>query len=358
MIFSLDVRRARNGDCLLLHFGSVARPGLVMIDGGTSSVYAAHLKPRLLEIRAARGLDAVTPLPVDLLVVSHADEDHMRGILDLTRDLRAADGVPFVKVRRFWYNSLDEVIPVRDDVADAAQPGLEVLPTIALGQQLRLDAAALVMPVNPHVDGRLLVASEEALAIPNGLTLVVAGPTQPELRALRDTSDAWRHALKTSIVVLAQVEGATMLLTGDAQGDRILEGLAHAGLLERGEAFHVDLLKVPHHGCASDPASAFFERITADHYVFSGNGEGGQPQRASMERLFAVRKDAPFTVHLTYPLVEIDAARQHDWPGDWSADDHGLEAFFRNHPLSAGQKLEVVPAAGPHVIDLLDPLGF
>ena len=34
VIFSLDVRRARKGDCLLLHFGTSDEPGLVMIDGG------------------------------------------------------------------------------------------------------------------------------------------------------------------------------------------------------------------------------------------------------------------------------------------------------------------------------------
>ena len=52
MIFSLDVRRARKGDCLLLHFGTADKPGLVVIDGGPKGVYEPHLKPRLLEIRA------------------------------------------------------------------------------------------------------------------------------------------------------------------------------------------------------------------------------------------------------------------------------------------------------------------
>ena len=40
MIFSLDVRRARKGDCLLLHFGSKDEPGLVMIDGGPRGLRA------------------------------------------------------------------------------------------------------------------------------------------------------------------------------------------------------------------------------------------------------------------------------------------------------------------------------
>ena len=91
MIFSLDVRRARKGDCLLLHFGTKAEPRLALIDGGPKQVYAPHLKPRLLEIRKARGLAPQSPLPVDLLMVSHVDDDHIQGILDLTRELRARE---------------------------------------------------------------------------------------------------------------------------------------------------------------------------------------------------------------------------------------------------------------------------
>ncbi len=38
MKFSLDVRPARKGDCLLLHFGTKAESGLILIDGGQQSV--------------------------------------------------------------------------------------------------------------------------------------------------------------------------------------------------------------------------------------------------------------------------------------------------------------------------------
>src|SRR4029079_17837608 len=50
MIFSLDVRRDRTRDVLLLHYGTAEKPGLVMIDGGPRGVYAPHLRPRLEEI--------------------------------------------------------------------------------------------------------------------------------------------------------------------------------------------------------------------------------------------------------------------------------------------------------------------
>ncbi len=105
MIFSLDVRRARKGDSLLLHFGSPDAPGLAMIDGGPKAVYAPHLRPRLIEIREARGLQAHQPLPVDLLMVSHVDDDHIQGVLDFTKELREAVGAPFARVLRFWHNS-------------------------------------------------------------------------------------------------------------------------------------------------------------------------------------------------------------------------------------------------------------
>src|SRR5262245_52069425 len=113
MIFSLDVRRARKGDCLLLHCGTKSKPGLVMIDGGPSDVYGPHLKPRIGEIRAARGLAKGDPLPVDVLMVSHVDDDHIHGILDLTREMIVAQDAKQpqdLKIASLWHNSFDNVI--------------------------------------------------------------------------------------------------------------------------------------------------------------------------------------------------------------------------------------------------------
>jgi hypothetical protein len=434
MIFSLDVRRARKGDCLLLHFGSAATPGLVMIDGGPKSVYGPHLKPRLLEIRDARGLDAQSPLPVDLLMVSHVDDDHIQGILDLTRELRAASGVPFVRIRRLWHNSFDDIIGKNpqeltgnvaahfgsaslagglpedatvdvddDEDEEVVVSSIKVLASIAQGHGLRLDAEALHIQLNPEFDGKLILAAEGEVALTNGLTFTVAGPMQPELQALQKTHDAWLKELKakgmtpedalaayvdksvpnlSSVVVLARAGGKTMLLTGDARGDKILEGLELAGELKKGQTLPVDVLKVPHHGSSNNLERGFFERITADHYVFSGDGEHGNPERDALQMLFDAREAAPFAIHLTYPINEIDVKRKEDWEKEqakeraknkkrkaegkperperdnWSRKQQSLASFFEGHPLASGQTLHIVPATTPHVIDLLDPLGF
>src|SRR5215213_3325697 len=109
MLFSLDVVRARKGDCLLLHYGLNDNPRLVLIDGGPKTVYAEHLKPRLKQIKQVRGLDANKPLVVDLLMVSHIDDDHIQGILDLTRDLTQNDQ-HLAQIVSFWHNSFENII--------------------------------------------------------------------------------------------------------------------------------------------------------------------------------------------------------------------------------------------------------
>lgn len=425
MIFSLDVRRARKGDCLLLHFGSKTKPGLVMIDGGPSQVYAPHLKPRLMEIRAARKLDKQMPLPVDVLMVSHVDDDHIQGILDLTREMLASTQAPLLRVFSMWHNSFDEIIgkdprelkvavtsqfgpaSLNGDLpADAeidstespevARASLRVLASLEQGHRLRGDTDKLGYPRNPEFDGKLILAGKTPVAVAGDLTFTVAGPMQPELKALQKKHDEWLKSLKdkspeeslaayvdksvpnlSSIVVLAKSGGKSILLTGDARGDRILQGLELTGALKKGASMQVDVLKVPHHGSSNNLDNDFFERIKPAHYVFSGDGEHGNPERESLEMLFAARGAEPFEIHLTYPIDEIDVARQADWEKeqakdkkkkaaggknpvrpDWSAPKQSLTAFFKKTTLAKGQKISIVDEKLPHVINLLDPLGF
>lgn len=436
MIFSLDVRRARKGDCLLLHFGTKQNPGLVVIDGGPKSVYTPHLKPRLDEIRQARGLGASDALRVDVLMVSHVDDDHIQGILDLTAELivksDAHQPLP-VRVLSLWHNSFDAVIgsvpkeltaalsghfgpaalsgglpadaTLGDDVKfpggrpeeGTVRDSLKVLASIEQGHRLRTDADRLGVPRNPDFNGALVMAKPGGgkIEVGSGLTFIVVGPMKPELQALHKKHQDWLKELKkkgktppaalaafvdpsvpnlSSIVVLAEAGAKRMLLTGDARGDKILAGLQHVGLLKAGSAskMHVDLLKVPHHGSANNLTRGFFERITADHYVFSGNGEHGNPERASLEMLLDARGQAPLAMHFTYPLAAIDVERKKDWQKEqakekkrkakkvrpnWSAKKHALVDFFAAHPLGSGQQINVITHdTKPHVIELLDKL--
>jgi hypothetical protein len=419
MILSLDVRRARKGDCLILHYGTKEDPGLVLIDGGPSQVYTPQLKPRLAQIRKARDLAADDPLAVNLMMVSHIDDDHINGILELTKELITAtdERKPLpLKVRDLWHNSFDDIIGnspkelLASVTASFGAAGLmgeldsegfdahtaKVLASVGQGFHLRDDARKLKLPVNKEFGGGLVMADKkDPIDFGKGLQFTVAGPMKAELLALQKEHDAFlkteenkknKAALASftdtsvanlsSLVLLAEVDKKRILLTGDARGDKILQGLEQVKLLAPGGKMHIEILKVPHHGSDRNMETGFFERVTADHYVFSGNGEHGNPERETLKMLLEARGDANYTVHLTYPVNEIDVGRKADWEKeqakekvkkqskpnaqvreDWSPDKHSVTAF-----LSANQefarRISVVAQDKPHVIDLHDALGY
>ena len=420
MIFSMDVRRARKGDCLIVHYGSKDEPGLVLIDGGPSQVYKPHLEPRLGQIRKARGLGNNESLPVDLMMVSHIDDDHINGILELTKELveaKASQQPLPLKIRSFWHNTFDDIIGNTPDELVASvkasfgaaslsgEPDTEgldpdaarVLASVGQGFRLRDDARNLQLRINPQFGEKLVIAEKNGapIDIGKGLKITVAGPMKAELIKLQKDHDAFlknneadkktKKALASftdtsvanlsSLVLLAEVSKKSMLLTGDARGDKILEGLELAGLLKKGK-MHVNILKMPHHGSDRNIDRVFFQRVTADHYVFSGNGEHGNPERETLQMLLDENGDNEFTIHLTYPIDEIDIGREADWKKEqqkektkkkdkpttkvrenWSPKKHSLTSFFAENKDFAA-RVSIVQADTPHVIDLIDKIGF
>lgn len=402
MFFTLDVRRARKGDCLILHYGSKTEPGLMLIDGGPSDVYQPFLKPRLAEIRKARKLAANETLPVDLLMVSHIDDDHIKGVLELTKELIETQGPRPLKINGLWHNTFDDIIGNNPDKLKAAvtaqfgpaslasEPeeveGLDpdaakVLASVSQGFRLRDDSRALKLRINPQFKGKLVIAKKNGKQIDlgKGLKFTVVGPMNDEVLALQQAHDEFLEKQQkkkseaslaaftdksvpnlSSLVVLAEVGKKRILLTGDARGDKILEGLELVGLLKKDgkSRIHVDVLKCPHHGSDRNVDPIFFRRITADHYVFSGNGQHGNPDRETFEMLLAERGDEKYTVHLTYPIAEIDKERKNEVKKKgkaWSQKTQSLSALLAANPKFA-KKVVIVDEKKPHLINLLDKL--
>ena len=151
--------------------------------------------------------------------------------------------------------------------------------------------------------------------IPFGdLTLTVIGPNEDNLELLRKDwaekvvpileKEAQKAAAAavldkspynlSSIVVLAELDGKRMLLTGDGRGDHTLTELRAAGLLEDGGVLEVDLLKLPHHGSIRTDGGVP-AHIRAKHYVISADGRFEIPTRddGAMTKL---RNDDDFTI--------------------------------------------------------------
>jgi glyoxylase-like metal-dependent hydrolase (beta-lactamase superfamily II) len=344
----LEALRAKFGDSLLLHSGTAKRPQLTVIDGGPPGVYNDALRPRLEAIRAERGLDARTPLDVELMMVSHIDDDHVAGMLELARKLndRRESGQPLPwKIRRFWHNSFDDILDNDDlqvggsgsamntaSLDEFLKPeGSLILASVKQGRELRKLLDALGLGGNAPFKGLVLCSGPAKAVTVGDLKMTVVGPRKTELTALQakwNTEiapllkkeknkgrlaeiaayvDDSVHNL-SSIVVLVESQGKRILLTGDGRGDHTLDGLKAAKLLKKGK-LAVDVLKVPHHGSSRNVEKGYFETIVAKHYVVSADGKHDNPDLETLEMISAARPDDGFTIYLTYPLDKFSVAK-------------------------------------------------
>lgn len=309
----LHMLQAAYGDCLLLECGAPDQPKFVLIDGGPPATYQRCLRSWLQQITARGGM-------LDLLMLSHVDNDHIVGLLDLTAELReqrANAEAPIVAIDALWHNSFGDTIGSGNDVeprlrAATASAGVAAqalaatgiaLQGIGEGRRLRTDARLLNIPINAGwPDGRVLAGGAPALTLAD-VSLQVVGPT---LDNLADLQRAWKEWLDkhepdlatgnprlaamadrsipnlSSIMALATCQGRTLLLTGDGRGDHLLQGLKQAGLLDSKGRIHVDVLKLPHHGSDRNVTRKFFQTVTADRYVASADGLHGNPDLATL----------------------------------------------------------------------------
>lgn len=351
MLFTLEALEARHGDCLLLHYGSSAAPKVMLIDGGPRDVYRTRLALRLQQL--ADSSLRQSPLELRLIVVSHVDDDHIRGILDLTRIMLDAedggDAAPATALG-LWHNSFEDHVKRVPAAAAAARPTLTlastgralpahtrravqhdtglVLASIPQGRQLAADARRLTIAQNAGFqDGLIVAPSGTTLTrrFEGGVSVTIVGPRQEQLDRLQNDWARWVAERKkagklkpaqameaaaadfvdrsvynlSSIVMLVEGDGRTMLLTGDARGDYLLDALHESGLKKEGKRFDVDLLKVPHHGSFRNVEDSLFREVVAKHYVISANGENDNPDVETVDSLLRARPKGRYTIHLT-----------------------------------------------------------
>src|SRR5690606_17490448 len=105
----------------------------------------------------------------------------------------------------------------------------------------------------------------------------------------------------SSIVVLVETGGRSLLLTGDAHGSDIVKAWDELGLPRPAK---VDLLKMPHHGSIRNVTEEFMKFFEATHYVFSADGRHDNPDAPTIEALVKLHGDRPIKLHFTNGDIE------------------------------------------------------
>ena len=310
-MFAIEMLPAEQGDALWIEYGSGPKLHRILVDGGTPAT-ADAIVSRVEKVKPA-------DRHFELLVVTHIDTDHIGGILRLLADPPA--GLTFDDV---WFNGWPQLEPLTTDLplgpmtADAilGPKDGEILDRLL---DLRIDG--LVKHHNKAFGGKaVMIPAKGPLpshVLGGGMKLTLLAPGRPALRRLRGRwVDVIRDANRTedevrkivdaaarrkgvdltlgarpdvragaattfradrspangsSIVVLAEFDGKSALLTGDGFAPAITAGLVR--LLDKpGDRLPVTVTKLAHHGSRNNTSLRMLERLDCQRFLISTSG--------------------------------------------------------------------------------------
>lgn len=311
-MLNVEMLPAQQGDALWIEWGDAKRPHRMLLDGGTGPT-SDVLRERIAALPEGERR-------FELLVVSHIDNDHIAGVLPLLADEQL--GATFADV---WFN------------------GFRHLPETPVQSLGPVEGEKLTMLLagrdwNAAFDGGAIVVPDEG-ALPSctlegGLTLTLLSPGLPQLAALRpewaetvrahgldpadpepeplpelpagiqalgaEVPDVTALAAKpfgadgakpngTSIALLAEHEGSSVLLAADAFPAVVLAQVERL-LAERNGAdrLALDAFKLPHHGSKANIHLPLLQRVACDRFLFSSNGSKTRhPNEEAVARVLA-----------------------------------------------------------------------
>ena len=217
----LTVFQSDKGDCTLV---TGADGKLMLADGGMSASYSAHVAPHLNALR-------LQDKKLDLVYLSHIDDDHIGGILRMLDDEidwrvhehmlksgNTAHKPPTSKrppvISNIWHNAFHELVgqnagAIENMLAASAialsgttnaqieqvalsQSNLANSTAQALKLARRVGTDQLKIPLNKPASGKLMFVRETKRAVNLGrMSLFLIGPFKEDLEILRSDWNKW-----------------------------------------------------------------------------------------------------------------------------------------------------------------------
>lgn len=328
-MFTMSMLPARDGDCIILTWGEPGSLRHAVIDGGRTSTYPV-LRQRLSEISEAGE-------PLELLVLTHVDADHIEGCLKFVEDPLA----PIIPAR-IWYNSFESLGGFQSK-------------SIAQGDRYAAAIKRLGWPLNRGFRSGLVsvATAPDDLGVPD-LTISVLGPDELGVEAMRSKWADWRvthDPVKlartgklartpmpsplnveqlsapeasdkelpngSSIALLVEHKGRRVLLGGDAHPETLVCSLTPLAKAAGGR-LPVDLFKVSHHGSGGNVTRELLELLDCRRFAISSDGSRhGHPDPEAISRLLAFAPSGPKELIFNYASERTvpwdDAALKGRW---------------------------------------------
>lgn len=322
--------KANNGDSILINFkddeGSIRN---ILIDGGTKATYRnkkrsyGALKNELDKIKSKKE-------KIDLLILSHIDNDHIEGFLTWFELDKEAPEI----ITEVWFNSGKSIAknfkqPINNGLNVSLSDSSNVLTGVDEGITFEK-----YLETNKLWDGKIIKKDLKWEAY--GLNFVVLTPTDKQLKDLvelyeEETGDSiytggandWAKNLEdiileekasnyrfkqdrsekngSSITSIMNYKGKNFLFLADSHPKAVCKSLNDIGYSKE-NPLKVDLMQVSHHGSKSNNSKELFNLIETDSYAISTSSSGhNHPHKYTIARI--VQKNPEATIYSNYEKV-------------------------------------------------------
>jgi beta-lactamase superfamily II metal-dependent hydrolase len=325
--------QAHKGDSILISFVDAEGLGRnIIIDGGTSATYynVSYNKAGPLKVEIDKIIERDEK--VDLLILSHIDNDHIEGLLkwfsidkqvpELVKSVWFNSGKTISKTYEELENSgLQLNINIRGDVAYTGVPEALEFEKFLLERQLwKYDIVKTGDQENVH-----------------GFTLKVLTPSVRQLKKLvkeyekhtdissytSGSSSNWDKSIKSiiqeeaksnfkfkqdssvkngsSITTLCSFQNKNFLFLADGHPKEILKSLKSLGY-SKSNPVEVELFQIAHHGSKANMNKELLEVVKTNNYVISTDSSShGHPHKEVIARIISVNPKA--IIHFNYTYV-------------------------------------------------------
>jgi len=297
-MLSLELLPAAHGDALWIEYGEATRLRRVLIDGGPAHTYNDGLRRRIG--RVPKGECAL-----ELAVVTHIDADHIDGALILLQELSALK----VSVKELWFNGWTQLpkqeretygplqgeflggVIALDDALNSAwnrrfEKGPVVVPEVGPLPEVHLADDARLTLLGPTPDALRRLRARWASAIRDFSPGDAAEarrrllerreyrpPATPAVFAARAFGDDRSPANGSSISMVFEHDGVSLLLAGDAHARTLTATLARLALQRGVTRLHFDAVKLPHHGSMGNVNEDWLRLVESPCWLLSTNGD-------------------------------------------------------------------------------------
>jgi beta-lactamase superfamily II metal-dependent hydrolase len=288
--------KAFNGDSILISTNN----SNILIDGGTTKTYYKSLKKEIDNLKDA-------DKKLDLVVLTHYDDDHIGGILKLLDDEKKSikqGGTTILK--EFWFNSFDEALVNISNTSNetSAKQQIkfdeyikELLPFINYSSRLSTDNITekflgenqeirfiLLSPNNQKLDKLFTkykreIKNYQTSALSNDYDISIEELSQ---RAFKKDTSLPNGA---SIAFIMEYKELKFMFLGDAHIDLIIDRLKELGYSSKNR-LKLEFVKLSHHGSSKNLNSEFLDLIDTNKFVILTNGSKyNHPNKEALSRI-------------------------------------------------------------------------